>query len=244
MPFTLAHPALIIPLYRALKKYTSLTGLIIGSIVPDVEYCINIVTRSVISHTFRGIFVFDFPMGIFFAICFHAFLKQVFVFQLPLFIQKKFIPYTHAPWFEKVLKNPLPFLSSLFIGIILHLLWDSISHESGYFVKRVAFLNHTVLHHSIAVNRLIWHVSTWTGIYFVIRFFQSFPEESKSIASPANKNFWPLVFLIACVTMFMHWLPFLRPQEPRFLFVSFSGSMLLGVLLISFIFRLSILYRK
>jgi len=59
MPFTLAHPAAIVPLYKIFKGRLSLTGLIIGSIVPDTEYAVNTVTRSVISHTTKGIFYYD-----------------------------------------------------------------------------------------------------------------------------------------------------------------------------------------
>lgn len=98
MPFTLAHPAIVIPFYRLLKERLSLTGLIIGSMVPDVEYCVNTVTRSVISHTERGIWMFDLPVAIFLTFCYHGFVKQTLTNNLPAWIRYRLAPYANQNW--------------------------------------------------------------------------------------------------------------------------------------------------
>lgn len=41
MPFTFSHPAIILPLSYLPKKWFSLTGLIIGSLIPDFEYLLE-----------------------------------------------------------------------------------------------------------------------------------------------------------------------------------------------------------
>jgi hypothetical protein len=41
MPFTFAHPAIVLPLKHLPKRWYSLTGLIIGSMTPDFEYFIR-----------------------------------------------------------------------------------------------------------------------------------------------------------------------------------------------------------
>ncbi|WP_220463965.1 DUF4184 family protein [Adhaeribacter radiodurans] len=38
MPFTFSHPAIVLPLTLLLRKWYSLTGLVIGSLTPDFEY--------------------------------------------------------------------------------------------------------------------------------------------------------------------------------------------------------------
>lgn len=244
MPFTLAHPAAIVPLYQAFKNRLSLTGLIIGSIVPDVEYCVNLFTRSVISHTFEGIFIFNLPVGIFLTVCYHAFIKQTLIFQLPDFIKKIFASYSYSNWFSYFIKHPLTYFISLFIGIILHLVWDSVTHPNGYFVIRQAWLSYPLLNSYFTVSRLLWHISTWIGLYFVYRFLRSFSNNSDAIPDHRIKNYWALVYLAGCAYMFFLWLPFLRPQEARYVFIALAGSTLFGITIISFIFRLIYFNRK
>lgn len=243
MPFTLAHPAAIVPLYKIFKDRLSLTGLIIGSIVPDTEYAVNTVTRSVISHTTKGIFYYDLPMGILIAVCYHAFIKQVFTYQLPEFFRNRLAPFAELNWFQYLKKNSITFLLSLMAGIVLHIGWDSFTHDGGYLVRRNPILTTEVIS-GLKINRLFWHISTIAGLYVMYRFFVSYP----SVALPENKkpdkNFWPLVFLVACVIMFLHWLPFVRPQEARFIFISFFGSMALGICVICFIFRMKMISRN
>lgn len=237
MPFTLAHPAIIIPFYRLFKERLSLTGLVIGSMVPDVEYCINTVTRSVISHTERGIWMFDLPVAIFLTFCYHGFVKQTLTNNLPAWIRYRLAPYANQNWFHYFRKNFLNYFFCLLAGIVLHLLWDSVSHNTGYFVRSSAFLQENFIG-TLTVSRLIWHISTAAGLYIVIRFFLSFPVSKVDTESnKPDKNFWPLVFLVASVLTIIHWLPFVRPQEPRFILVAFSGAMMVGVIVVSFILR-------
>ncbi len=244
MPFTLAHPAVIVPLYQTFKKRVSLTGLIIGSIVPDVEYCVNIVTRSVISHTLEGIFIFDLPMGIFLTLSYHAFIKQTLIFQLPGFIKRVFALYSYSNWFSYFIKHPLTYFISLFIGIVLHLAWDSFTHPNGYFVIREAWLSYPLFDSYFTVSRILWHVSTWLGLYFVYRFLKSFYNSTNTIPDNHIKNYWGLVYLVACIYLFYLWLPFIRPQEARYVFIAIAGSALFGITIISFIFRLIYFNRK
>jgi hypothetical protein len=238
MPFTLSHPAIVLPLHKWFKNHVSLTGLFVGSMVPDVEYCINTVTRSVVSHTVKGIWTFDIPVGILLSLCYHGFVKQIICFQMPSWIGKRLMPYAHLNWFGYLRKNSFIFLTSLTIGIILHLLWDSVSHSTGYWSARSTFLQQQIFD-SFTVTRLIWHISTYAGIYVMYNYFKNLPTaDSTNTTNKGNKHFWPLVFLVACMIMVFHWLPFVRPQEPRFIFVAFSGAMLAGILVVCFIFSL------
>jgi hypothetical protein len=55
MPFTFAHPAIILPLYKKPHLF-SMTALIIGSMVPDFEYFLKVAVKSALNHSLAGIF--------------------------------------------------------------------------------------------------------------------------------------------------------------------------------------------
>jgi hypothetical protein len=49
MPFPLAHPAAVLPLRRYCPKYLSFPVLIVGSLVPDVGYCLGRLNASLVN---------------------------------------------------------------------------------------------------------------------------------------------------------------------------------------------------
>ncbi|MEB0248571.1 DUF4184 family protein, partial [Mucilaginibacter sp. 5B2] len=61
MPFTISHPAVILPLNYLPKRFISLTALVVGSLTPDFEYFIRMKVQSDYSHTLPGLFWFDLP---------------------------------------------------------------------------------------------------------------------------------------------------------------------------------------
>ncbi|MBL0335823.1 MAG: DUF4184 family protein [Chitinophagaceae bacterium] len=89
MPFTFAHPALIIPL-KKIRGGLSLTALAVGSMVPDFENFFNMQETEVTSHQLSGFFLFDLPVGLFACFLFHNLLKHGFVENLPRFYQRRF----------------------------------------------------------------------------------------------------------------------------------------------------------
>ena len=239
MPFTLAHPAVIIPFLKVFKNRISLTGLIIGSIVPDFEYLFNIVQRSVISHTAEGIIYFNIPVAIFLSVCWHGWVKQVLIPNLPARLQVFFLKHLDLNWFVYLKKNWHIYLLSLMMGICLHVLWDSFSHANGYFVVHYKFMHQTLLLPSISLYRLSWWISSLAGIYFVWKFALMFKEESLAIpiSVSVHSNFWPMVYLLSCLVLFWEWKPFIKPFEFRYLLVAGVGAVLFSVIIISFIYR-------
>ena len=69
MPFTVAHPVIIFPLLKC--RRLSATGLIIGSIIPDMEFIIQMREVENIGHHSIGIFLFDLPAAMLCAYLFH-----------------------------------------------------------------------------------------------------------------------------------------------------------------------------
>src|SRR5688572_23246956 len=88
MPFTPAHPAIVLPFIK--WRYFSATGLIIGSLSPDFEYFFKMSVNSLYSHSKAGLFFFDLPVTLVLSILFHQLVKANFIGNLPAFLQARF----------------------------------------------------------------------------------------------------------------------------------------------------------
>jgi hypothetical protein len=84
MPFTFSHPALVLPLYAAGKKYLSLPGLVMGSIAPDFEYFLRMKKGiSYYSHTTAGLLYFNLPLSLVLLFVFHEIVRNLLILHLP-----------------------------------------------------------------------------------------------------------------------------------------------------------------
>lgn len=86
MPFTFAHPAIVLPLKKKINKYFGLTALVLGSMSPDFEYFLNLKITSEVGHTLKGFLTYNLPLVFLFALVFHLVMKPVLYLHLPKFI--------------------------------------------------------------------------------------------------------------------------------------------------------------
>ena len=77
MPFTFSHPLYAVPLHRAAPKWLSITGLLLGSMAPDLEYFAAMESYRTIGHTLTGFVLLGLPLSIALAFAFHLVLKPV-----------------------------------------------------------------------------------------------------------------------------------------------------------------------
>ncbi|NIA00171.1 DUF4184 family protein [Massilia sp. CCM 8734] len=63
MPFTLCHPAIVIPLHRHARGFTSLSALAIGSMMPDFVCFFSFGVSAELSHSGSGILLYCVPVG-------------------------------------------------------------------------------------------------------------------------------------------------------------------------------------
>jgi hypothetical protein len=89
MPFTFSHPALILRLTRLPKRWVSATGLVLGSIIPDLEKFLKMNDGNTFSHTFPGMFWFDLPLAILLSFVFHRAVRDSLIDNLPAFLQAR-----------------------------------------------------------------------------------------------------------------------------------------------------------
>lgn len=173
MPFTFAHPAVVLPIKRHFKFF-NLPALIVGSVVPDFGYYFPTPKYfNDLSHTFGGLFFFSLPIGLI-IFCFYCLLRIPFTFVLPephRLAMKQFS--------GKIEANPFYILSmliSIIIGAATHILWDSFTHKTGIFVSRFDFLSYPLLEtkdSNYLIFNLLQHISTLIGIsYLSIKYFR------------------------------------------------------------------------
>ncbi len=142
MPFTLAHPAAILPLRHL--RYLRTAPLIVGAITPDLPDYIPMRHAGYLlheTHRLRGSWSIDLPLGLALLIVLFQ-LRQPLTVLLPArsrgLCLRALEPYAHRPleW----LIAPVAIL----VGVWTHLLWDSFTHNDGWMVRRIDVLSRAV----------------------------------------------------------------------------------------------------
>lgn len=170
MPFTLAHPAAIIPLARAWPRTLVPSALVIGSSVPDVEYFLRLQLTSVWSHTLPGLLTFCLPVGLLLLWTYHHLQKPALLRLLPPPLQQRLVSWSGpCPFWPAPRLAQLCF--SLLLGASTHLLWDSLTHPNGLLVHWAALLAApivTILGIPISGFRLLQDGSTVGGLLLLV----------------------------------------------------------------------------
>ncbi len=130
MPFTLAHPAAVIPLRRVLGRYAVLSALVTGSVTPDLWFLLPLPVSRNDSHGIAGLFWFCVPVGVAAYVVFHRFLKHPVVSLLPPVMAARLVPLLErepglprTSWKAVVL--------SVLVGAATHSVWDAFTHWEG-----------------------------------------------------------------------------------------------------------------
>jgi hypothetical protein len=167
MPYPIAHPAAVIPLYRLMGRFAVPSALVIGSIVPDLWYFAPGLARAD-SHSAGGLLWFCLPVGLVLYMAFHLLLKQPLIALLPAdtaaraghFATASLPP---APW--------LAVLASLLAGALTHAVWDLLTHPSSTSMWLLPALDETILQlgrYELTGYGLLQHASTLTGTAIVL----------------------------------------------------------------------------
>ncbi len=168
MPFTLSHPAAVLPLLRG--PFVP-AALVAGSLAPDVPYFSPLprsadswyepFVNATTTHTWPGTLTVAVPTAA-------VLLALWWLVRSPLedLVGHRAVRAGSPP--------PVPshgaitatgviwVLVSLAIGVLTHVLWDSFTHGDGFVVERVALLREPVLG-SLELGRVLQHLSTVLG---------------------------------------------------------------------------------
>jgi hypothetical protein len=197
MPFTLAHPAIVLPFVKASKKYFSFTSIVIGSVTPDFEYFIRMKVFSRYSHTLSGILYFDIPVGILLFLTFQKIVRSPLINNLPTLLRERFIIYAKPADGMQLHRRWHVIILSLLIGIASHLVWDSFTHRDGFFVERLSRLNKSLIWNDaqIPIYKVAQHSSTAVGLLLMALVILSMKKY------PAGNGKWSQSYWsIACLT--------------------------------------------
>jgi small basic protein len=195
MPFTLFHPALVLPgryLPAKWKQYFSITGLITGSVTPDFEKFIQMRAGNTYSHTLAGAFGLDLPMSVVLALLFHVVVKDTLIAYLPTAaLVARFSVYKNQRWQLK--RQYVVVLMSMLIGIFSHLALDSATHANGQLANQLPALSnyYEVLFLTIRGYQLLevsYYVLSTLAIWLA---FASLPQQYPKFLPSRNKApFW------------------------------------------------------
>ncbi|WP_461490147.1 DUF4184 family protein [Pontibacter sp. HJ8] len=171
MPFTAAHPAIILPLLKN-RRWFSATGLIMGSLAPDFDYFLLWPFFSTSGHTLAGLLLFDLPVAFVLASIFQLLVRRPVVAHLPGWLQQRALAVPVLQWPAYIKARWLTFTVSVVIGASSHIFWDSFTHISGYFVQQLPVLSQMVLvgGEEVMVCRFLQHGSTLLGSLAILRY--------------------------------------------------------------------------
>ncbi|MDX1702195.1 MAG: DUF4184 family protein, partial [Melioribacteraceae bacterium] len=98
MPYTFSHIAFALPLKKISPKKISTTGLVIGSMLPDVEYYLRMTMYGEWGHTLKGIIMYEIAIGIVIAFIYHLFIRNPLIKHLPDTIKRKWYDLLDFNW--------------------------------------------------------------------------------------------------------------------------------------------------
>ncbi|RYG51908.1 MAG: DUF4184 family protein [Chitinophagaceae bacterium] len=232
MPFTISHPAIVLPLQLA-PRYFSLTGLVIGSMAPDFEYFLRMVPKAVYGHTVSGIFYFDLPLAFLLAFVFHNVVRKSLIDNLPAFFKSRFIQFRNFNWNNSLKSNWPVIIISLVIGCASHLFWDSFTHASGFFVNEFPALlsKVNVAGRHLPYYNILQHTSSLIGGLVILYTISKMP--SVEILKLKIWKYWAIVFSVIVLTIALRMIAGLEYNHYGELFVSSISGLLLGLIVAS-----------
>ncbi|MGW1341525.1 DUF4184 family protein [Kribbella sp. NPDC002412] len=165
MPFTLAHPAAVLPLIR--RPLVS-SALVAGAIAPDLLYVdplYRLATQQIngnltltLTHEFTSAFWLDPLIALLLLAVFYLILRRPLVALAPAALASRLPP---APtWSPVVLAWAAV---SAVLGAFTHVLWDSLTHGHGYFVRRFPDIFVAEVTAAWDAYRILQYVSTLGG---------------------------------------------------------------------------------
>ena len=235
MPFTLCHPAVVI--FSKNKKF-NLLGLILGSMAPDFIYFLLFNPSSNLGHTFLGFILFNLPLCFLLNFLILKVIKDPFIINLPFKFNHFYIGLLHYNFNFKSIKNNFIFAYSCLIGMLTHVIWDSFTHNTGYFVLRLRFLRKSLnlFNYQVPIFKILQHGSTFIGFLVIVYFFFSIRKYSTEYIK-SNKFIYHLIaILIQIIVILLSYILFDTFGIGR-LVVTFINGLFIGYFISSIVYK-------
>jgi hypothetical protein len=168
VPFTLAHPAAVLPLVR--RPFVA-SALVAGAVAPDllyVDFVYRIATRQIsgnftltLTHRLTSAFWLDPLLALVLLTVFNLVVKRPLIALAPPVLAAR-LPAPDRPR----LPSPTVLLwtvISAMLGALTHVAWDSFTHGDGYFVRQFPGIFAAQVTAAWDVNRILQYASTVGG---------------------------------------------------------------------------------
>lgn len=203
MPFTLCHPAIVLPLNKLKVPHMPLSALIIGSMIPDFEYFIKMKLSGRFGHTYSGLLMFDLPMAFGVMLVFHWIVKRPVIQNLPAYWQLRYQDLYAFDFFAYLRRYPHWLLLALLLGSFSHLLWDSFTHANTLPTRHLLFLRkgYVIANEVFPLFRILQHVSTLVGGVVILHFIHRRPR--LGVQHPVSWGFWIAILVVTGAIVFL-----------------------------------------
>jgi hypothetical protein len=200
MPWTASHPAAVLPLRRFTPQPLNFAALVCGSMAPDLGYYINQFGFATFAHTLPGSFLAALPTGLFFLVVLYL-LRRPFCSTLPAPHRQALLPLCKpAPG---GLTNWLIIVGCVLLGVWTHNFWDAWTHDTGWFVVRLPFLQQPVFHigrNTIFLPLCLQVFSTFAGFFILVfAYFKWLARQRRAAAFDPESDAWRYCFWGALV---------------------------------------------
>lgn len=169
MPFTLSHPAAVLPVHSKFKNWIPLSALVIGSLMPDAAYYLPMPEHfKQTSHTLLGTFSSSLPFSILAILVFY-WIAEATVFTLPSPHREALQPRLKPP--PSSIQQVMLVLVGIVIGAWSHVLWDSCTHNTGWIVMHTPLLQIRIFPR-FPIYKGLQYLSTVVAIWILLYVYE------------------------------------------------------------------------
>lgn len=194
MPFTGSHPAIILPLLR--YRIFSVSGLLMGSMVPDFEFFLRLEANVVYGHSIGPMFWLNIPTALLCITIYHCIVRDHLILNLPDYFKKRFWPFLSFDWLTYLKTNYVKVVLSILVGNLSHLFWDAFTHSNGLVVAQIPSLSKIVW--QVPVYDILQYAFSILGAICILLFISKLPIYDLKVESKLKDNviYWLIVFAI------------------------------------------------
>jgi hypothetical protein len=171
---------------------------------PDMGYFIERFDLSRFAHTFAGSFLACVPTGVLMML-FLCFFGKPLCYTFPSPHRQALLPL--CPSFPTRLSTWLVILFSLLLGAWTHIFWDAFTHDDGWFVERMSFLQKSAFQTGSSTTHvylLLQEVSTIVGFLIIATVYCRWLLRQGPSGTPSfMSEFWRYLFwgVIAVISL-------------------------------------------
>ncbi|MGV3539594.1 MAG: DUF4184 family protein [Rufibacter sp.] len=224
MPFTFSHPYVILPFKRWSGKWFSMTALTLGSMVPDFEFFIRMKAEAVLSHTVKGMSIFNLPLVVVLSFLYHCWVRNPLLQNLPDFLRRRLSKFTLFNWPRYVRQNWLAVFVSALLGTFSHYVCDDFTHGYGWFAKNIPVLaaSYYVMGKFLPGFHLLQYLSSLVMGLLLMRAALKLPLASGYLQENQFYLYWTIVVGIAALSFCVRFSVGASP-------VSFGSAIMTGI---------------